>query len=656
VSALLEQLEAAAAEGLAPNLRRFLAFLGWTEGEVFELQVLKAPRDTRDGRWKDGMNMAAHGATLAVIERLAAQGDAFKAIGVYAIFNRIKPAVQHRRGPDAWHVVPDKEGTKNADITHRRVLYFDLDPEREDGVKNISTTGVELQAAVERAERARVILTSIIPGESIGGGLSGNGCALFVALEPMPPEGEPDRLVKAALVALAGLLDDDVVKVDTSVSEAKRLCFLPGTVKRKGAHHPDRPHRRTAFLGSEAPRRLALDELRGLVMALREMLPEDRRADVDKELAGPPSKGAPRTAPAPRPAPRSAPQRGSSAPSPGEGVCDVVNRNVPVQDVLSRLGLLDGDRPTCPGCREADSGVAIVGNGLKCSHNRCAHKGHSKGFRTVVDLIMEVEGVDPRGALAWVRAVFPEVLPEPPARRASPPAPLAFPPVEEVMALWTRTEPLERLADATEEGPVEPLPDTMRDALLRHEIDLGGVDLFSLAGIIPADAPLPSWAVDDVGKSWIETGHRLLVPLVDLEGEVRSLRAVCPETGRALSPSGHHTRGLVLADHTARQLLNRQPPQRRALDVVITSRVLDFLALASSVSDANEAPPAMLGVLGSTNLRTLSQCIPPRSRVVLQIGRSEQEDRLALALRRELLSRGDLDVYDAHERGSCNAA
>lgn len=409
MSALLEQLEAAAAEGLAPNLRRFLAFLGWTEGEVFELQALHVPADKSAGRWKDAPGMAAHGATLATLERLATQGDAFKAQGVYAIFNRIDPGVQHRRGPDAWREVPKGDGTSDRDVTQRRALYIDLDPQRTRG---ISASDDELLAAGLRAEQARELLARVLPPETIGVGRSGNGCALFVALEPTRPEGEIERVCKAALVALASLLDDAAVKVDTSVSEPKRLCFLPGTVKRKGAHSSERPHRRAAFLGPKAPRRLALDELRGLVMALRDQLPEDRRADVDKELAGPPSKSTPRTAPAPGPAPRSAPQWAPSTPSPGEGACDVVNRNLPVQDVLSRLGLLDGDRPTCPGCREADSGVAIVGNGLKCSHNRCAHKGHSKGFRTVVDLVMEVEGIDARGALAWVRAEFPGVLPE----------------------------------------------------------------------------------------------------------------------------------------------------------------------------------------------------------------------------------------------------
>ena len=407
-SELLERLEAAAAEGLTPNLRRFLAFLGWTAGEVFELQALHVPADKSIGRWKAAACMAAHGSTLATLERLATQGDALQPQGVYAIFNRVDPGVQHRRGPDAWHEVSKGEGTSDRDITHRRALYIDLDPQRTRG---ISASRGELLAAWLRAERAQEILIRTIPEEAIGVGLSGNGAALFVALEPMAPEGEPGRLVKAALVALAGLLDDDVVKVDTSVSDPKRLCFLPGTVKRKGAHSNERPHRRAAFLGPETPRRLTLDELRGLVLALRDQLPEDRRADVDKELAGPPSKDASRTA--------HAHQRAARAGG-GERACDVVNRTLPVQDVLSRLGLLDGDRPICPGCRESDKGVAIVGNGLKCHHNRCANRGYNKGFRTVVDLIAEVEGLDVSGVLSWVRAEFPGVLPPEAARLDSP--------------------------------------------------------------------------------------------------------------------------------------------------------------------------------------------------------------------------------------------
>ena len=86
---LLAQLEAAAAEGLAPNLARFLTFLGWAEGEPLELQALNVPADRSAGRWRDAPGMAAHGSTLASLERLASEADKFKAQGVYLLFNAI---------------------------------------------------------------------------------------------------------------------------------------------------------------------------------------------------------------------------------------------------------------------------------------------------------------------------------------------------------------------------------------------------------------------------------------------------------------------------------------------------------------------------------------------------------------------------------------
>lgn len=425
---LLAQLEAAAAEGLAPNLARFLGFLGWAEGEPLELQALHVPADRTAGRWRDAPGMAAHGSTLASLERLASEADKFKAQGVYLLFNAIDPGVQHRRGPGAWHAVPKGEGTTDRDVTHRRALYIDLDPQRTRG---ISATAAELLAAADRAARARELLARFIPAETIGAGLSGNGCALFVALAPTPPEGEGERLVKAALVALAGLLDDAAVKVDTSVSDPKRLCFLPGTVKRKGSHSTERPHRRAAFLGPETPRRLTADELRALVTGLRgELGTDEARAAVDAALAGAPVKGA-RPAP-PRPAPSGPAPAPSSAPRPApaqDGPCRAANE-IPVADVAARLGLLDGDRVTCPGCGESDGGVVLFKNGLKCSHNRCSTRGHSAGFRTVVDLVVEREGLDVAGALDWLRREFPGAIPERQRREAQRPPPVAPTPEE----------------------------------------------------------------------------------------------------------------------------------------------------------------------------------------------------------------------------------
>lgn len=447
---LLVSLEAAAQEGLAPNIERFLAFLGWTEGEVFELQALHVP----DGRWTQ--SKAAHGASLAELIALAEQADRWKAQGIYALFNRIDPGVQHRRGPGAWHVVPKGEGTTDKDVLGRRALYFDFDPQRTRG---ISATADELGAAAARAVDARALLAQLVPEASIGAGLSGNGLALFLALEEHAPDPEVEALIKTVLLLVAAKLDDGAVKVDASVADPKRLCPAFGTLKRKGAHSADRPHRRSAFLAPEQPHRLRLEELRALVAGLRQRLSPEQLAKVDQATSRGPARAAstpsaPRADSASRSAPAGASPAGASpAHTSPSGPGDVaqafrIANEIPVREVLARLGLLEGEQPTCPGCGEADGGVAVVKNGLKCSHNRCAQRGFREGFRTVVDLVMEREQLDKGPALAWLREHFPTAgipdrpppsraaaaaaapapAPAPVAGAAAPPAPPAPPP------------------------------------------------------------------------------------------------------------------------------------------------------------------------------------------------------------------------------------
>lgn len=467
MSDLLTQLEAASAEGLAPNLARFLAFLGWTEGEPVELQVLKAPREPRGGglRWKDGLNLSAHGSTLATLTRLATEADAWGAPGVYVIFNREKPAVQFRRGPDSWHEMKDG-ATSDQDITHRRAGYLDLDPERADGVKGISASAGEMLAAVNRVEQLVEILTRHVPAECLGRGLSGNGCAVFFALAMLTSDPQVERLVKAVLVAAGLLLDDQAVKVDTSVSDAKRLCPAFGTMKRKGSNSTERPHRRSAFVAPAEPHRLTLAELESLVTGLRgELATDEQRAQVDAALVGGPSSRSTAARLAPNPAAAAAPSRTTDT-RPVDTTHEdfqAANYAVPVASLLARLGLLAGDRPRCPGCGESDSGVAIVDHGLKCSHNRCANKGHSKGFRSAIDLVIEVEGLDPAGAIEWLRQEYPDA--GIPGRRQKSPPPVSGP-APQVLHHDHQVEEMPFLPLETSHGlptfPLEALPREMR--------------------------------------------------------------------------------------------------------------------------------------------------------------------------------------------------
>lgn len=88
-----------------------------------------------------------------------------------------------------------------------------------------------------------------------------------------------------------------------------------------------------------------------------------------------------------------------SATPKGDSVFDLANA-CPIADVMVWLGQVEADgQPICPGCRESDQGVAYVKNGLKCSHDRCKSKGvdvkgATRGFRTPIDVVMEVRSLE----------------------------------------------------------------------------------------------------------------------------------------------------------------------------------------------------------------------------------------------------------------------
>ena len=75
-------------------------------------------------------------------------------------------------------------------------------------------------------------------------------------------------------------------------------------------------------------------------------------------------------------------------------------------------------------------------------------------------------------------------------------------------------------------------------------------------------ARLPRWArhrgAQERSRTWIESGHRLLVRVWDSSGELRSVRSwrICDDpTPKRLPPSGYRASGLVLANGSARELL-----------------------------------------------------------------------------------------------------
>lgn len=118
-----------------------------------------------------------------------------------------------------------------------------------------------------------------------------------------------------------------------------------------------------------------------------------------------------------------------------------------------------------------------------------------------------------------------------------------YPPLAEVERMWGNARPVSE------------------DAAARAMLELRGLQPGpDLARVISGDA-LPRWASWQ-RNTWIQSGHRIIMPMFDHLGAMRSLRAwqvdVNAATPKRLPATGHRSTGLVLANEAARRWL-REP-------------------------------------------------------------------------------------------------
>ena len=317
--------------------------------------------------------------------------------------------------------------------------------------------------------------------------------------------------------------------------------------------------------------------------------------------------------------------------------------------LCAALGLLDGYKPG----RQAGGGLLIrcPAHGDKspsCSVRRgrdgtVAVSCFGCGFTgDALTLIAAAHGLDPRadfpavlGEAARIAGVTLETAPRASTSRPAPSAAPEYPAASEVAALWAAA------------GPVE--ADHQAAAYLTgRALDPGTVDLYDLARVLPADAAAPSWARCN-GKAW-PASHRLLLPVVDYLGTVRSLRAWridrTSDDGapKRTAPAGKALAGLVLACPVACTMLAGLPPAWHSpaspLRVVIAEGEPDFLTWATRVSDADETPPAVLGVIAGAWTDAIADRIPDGARVLIRTHQDQAGDRYAAEIKASLAGRG----------------
>lgn len=182
-----------------------------------------------------------------------------------------------------------------------------------------------------------------------------------------------------------------------------------------------------------------------------------------------------------------------------------------------------------------------------------------------------------------------------------------YPPQDEVWSLWRGSTSVGSDADVWE-------------ALRGRGIDPDRVDTRQLARV--ASTALPRWATFR-GQSWAATGHRLLVPMWDESGIMRSVRAWRigdSPTPKRLPPAGHKAAGLVMANRMAwLMLIGRACPKQ----LVFVEGEPDFLSQATWTEDA------VVGIVSGGWTQHHALRVPGQTCVILATHHDEAGDRYA---------------------------
>lgn len=291
-------------------------------------------------------------------------------------------------------------------------------------------------------------------------------------------------------------------------------------------------------------------------------------------------------------------------------------RDLPIATVAELLGLEPG-RPaggretwSCPSCgagtrhpktsggHDRRGAVGTTGDGQGWHCFECEATGDAVdlvSFAVTGRRLRDCDHDDQGRVREWYADRGASAPPVPRAPRPRPaPAPAAYPPGPTVEALWAQGRPVDDDADVAR-------------YLESRGLDPARVAELDLARALRPGAALPGWARGPRG-SWLESGHRLLVPLRDARGELRSVlaRAIGDATPKSLAPAGHERRGLVMADGLGRQLLGTGArPEWFDTDVTLTVAIaegeIDFLTAATEpepMADSGHGPAVFATVEG----------------------------------------------------------
>ncbi len=185
--------------------------------------------------------------------------------------------------------------------------------------------------------------------------------------------------------------------------------------------------------------------------------------------------------------------------------------------------------------------------------------------------------------------------------------------------------------------------------------DPAAIDDWDLARAIPRDTTLPRWAYTNKGGTWVQSSHRLLVPLYDASGNLASFRARAVigdgQLSKSLAPTGFRCEGLVFACPLARQFLAGAAPtwwDKNAF--VISEGEVDFLTWAIRYHyERYQRVPACLGVVSGSWSQSIADRIPDGATVNVRTHADAAGMRYAVDISQTLVNRCTVKTHPIME-------
>ncbi len=216
------------------EVKRSLQLL-FRDGDTVELRCVGDR--TIGGYYRDIAMLAQDAATL--------NSESFNPPqNVYVCLNPVNPHLYARKA-DSFCYSKKGTGVKDQDVACRRWLLIDVDPVRPSGV---SATATQKQAAIELAKQVYAWLQDQLDGACLVCADSGNGAHILIRLPDLPNSADVAWYCDHLLQLLSDRSSNDQAKIDTTTSNAARICGLYGCVKRKGSDVPGQPHRLSRLL------------------------------------------------------------------------------------------------------------------------------------------------------------------------------------------------------------------------------------------------------------------------------------------------------------------------------------------------------------------------------------------------------------------------